>query len=100
MPAPDISIWYLLYEQTPPVLRWVLGVLTFGIFTLIGYLYKRDRRTMARVEDRLDKRIDSLEQYTRGQFSDLHRDINKRLDQINRNILEIVQNTKKGGPGD
>lgn len=94
MPAQDANIWFMLYEQTPPVLRWILGVLTFGLFTLFGYLYQRDRRAAMRVEDRLDKRIDSLERYTREQFSDLHRDINERLDQINKNILQVVQNTR------
>ena len=39
----DPDIWALIFEQTPQALRWVLGVATLGVFTLLSILYRWHR---------------------------------------------------------
>ena len=58
-PTPDV--WNLLFEQTPVLIRGLLGVLTLGLFTLAGILYRWNKADMARIENRMDnmeKRMD------------------------------------------
>jgi len=47
----DHSIWVLLFEQTPPALRWVLMILTGGIFWLIQRLYLNHKERVNRLEN-------------------------------------------------
>jgi len=54
--TPDI--WTLVFQQTPTIIRWVLGILTMGIFTLAGVLYRWHRDDMRALYDRVD-RLDS-----------------------------------------
>lgn len=52
-PTPDV--WQLLFEQTPVFIRGLLGVLTLGLFTLAGILYRWHKADMERIEKRIDK---------------------------------------------
>jgi hypothetical protein len=54
--TPDI--WELVFQQTPTIIRWMLGILTMGIFTLAGVLYRWHRDDMRDLHDRVD-RLDS-----------------------------------------
>lgn len=82
--SPDV--WHLVFEQTPPVLRWVLGVLTLGVFTLAGVLYRLNRESMNQVH----KRVDRLEVRMTDQNIE-----------TNRLLLQIAQNTHRSShPGD
>jgi hypothetical protein len=51
--TPDI--WTLVFQQTPTVIRWMLGILTLGIFTLGGVLYRWHRGDMRALHDRMDR---------------------------------------------
>ena len=75
--SPDI--WTLLFEQTPVILRWALGVLTLGIFTLAGVLYRWHRSDM----DEIHRRMDRMEVLA-----------DKRHAETNRLLFEIAQNTR------
>lgn len=48
------DIWALIFEQTPTTLRWIFGVLTLGVFTLLSVLYRWHRADMRRIESRID----------------------------------------------
>jgi len=74
-----IDIWQMIFEQTPLVLRWALGVLTLGIFTLAGVLYRWHRDDLKEVH----KRVDRLENRIEAQ----HAETNKLL-------FEIANNTR------
>lgn len=76
----DPNIWEMVFNQTPPLLRFVLGVLTVGLFTLASVLYRWHRADMKEMHDRMD-RMDAL--------------ANRRHDETNRILLEIASNTKK-----
>lgn len=76
-----INVWELIFEQTPPVLRWTLGVLTLGIFTLAGILYRWHREDMDRVNERIDR---------------LEKTMDSRHQETNRLLFEIARNTRKG----
>ena len=52
------DIWTLVFQQTPTIIRWMLGILTMGIFTLAGVLYRWHRDDMRDLHDRVD-RLDS-----------------------------------------
>lgn len=49
------DIWALIFEQTPQALRWVLGISTFGVFTLLSILYKWHRADLRRIEERINR---------------------------------------------
>ena len=73
--SPDI--WNLVFEQTPPVFRWALGMLTLGIFTLASVLYRWHRDDLREVHERVDR----LENRIEAQ----HVESNRLLFQIARN---------------
>jgi hypothetical protein len=62
MQAPQVDIWHLLFEQTPVLLRGVLGFLTLGLFTLAGILYRWHLEDMRRIESRMDKIEDRMDE--------------------------------------
>ena len=57
--SPDV--WRMLFEQTPVVLRWVLGILSAGLFTMATYIYRRNQRKMQEIETYIDKKITEVE---------------------------------------
>ena len=79
-PSGEIDIWNTLFDQTPRIVRWLLGFLTLGIFTLLGVLYRWHRDDMRRVHER----VDQLE----------HR-LDDRLDEVNRHLIQIAANTSR-----
>jgi len=79
-PAPDIDIWSAIFEQTPRVIRWALGFMTLGVFTLLSVLYRWHREDMQRVHERVDR---------------LERRLDGCLDEVNGHLVEIAQNTRK-----
>ena len=76
-----IDVWDLLFNQTPTVLRWALGVLTLGVFTLASVLYRWHRADMKEMHDRVDR---------------LEERMDVRHAETNRYLIEIAQNTRKG----
>lgn len=81
--SPDI--WTLLFEQTPIVLRFALGVLTLGIFTLLGVLYRWNRRDM----EKLEKNQKESNQQIHARINTLQTEMNNGFQQINQNILNL-----------
>ena len=75
----EIQIWDALFNQTPIVVRWALGVLTLGVFTLASILYRWHRADV----ERLEIRVDQLETNLRSEMS-----------QMNSHLLQIAVNTK------
>ena len=75
----DPNVWEMVFNQTPAVLRWALGILTFGIFTLAGVLYRWHRADM----DEMHRRMDRMEALA-----------DKRHNETNRLLFEIAQNTR------
>ena len=55
------NVWELLFEQTPAVLRWVLGVLSAGLFTMASYMYTRNQQRMREIEAYIDAKIHEVE---------------------------------------
>ncbi|MCH4563362.1 hypothetical protein MKP05_09490 [Halomonas sp. EGI 63088] len=75
------DVWQMIFEQTPAVLRWALGILTLGIFSLAGLLYRWHRDDLRAVH----RRIDRLEQT-----------MHERHEESNRLLFQIARNTSKG----
>jgi len=65
--TPDV--WQLLFEQTPVIIRGLLGVLTLGLFTVAGILYRWHQADMRRIEGRIDK----IEEKMDDGFSEMRR---------------------------
>lgn len=90
-PRTSIDVWDAIFNQTPTVLRWALGMLTMGVFTLAGILYRINRN--------------DLEQITRQQKADV-KEMHDRMDrfenkldqttaEMNRHLLQIAHNTSR-----
>lgn len=77
--TPD-NVWELLFEQTPIVLRYVLTMLTLGIFALAGTLYRWHRDDLRHVNERIDR----LEKTVAMQHSE-----------TNTLLFQIAQNTRR-----
>ena len=95
--TPDI--WKLLFEQTPLALRWALGVMSAGLFTLATYIYQRNQRKVQEMEEYIDSKIMEVEKKmdfvnALAQRRDEH--ILQRLDTIDGRILTVL-NTVAGG---
>ena len=75
----DLNIWEMVFNQTPTVLRYALGVLTLGLFTLAGVLYRFHRADMIEMH----RRIDRMEAVA-----------NARHVETNRLLFEIARNTR------
>jgi hypothetical protein len=75
-----IDVWDLIFNQTPTILRWALGVLTFGIFTLAGVLYRWHRQDMKEMHARVDR---------------LETRMDERHAETNRILIEISHNTRR-----
>ena len=54
MPSREPDVWTMLFEQTPTIVRWLLGVLTMGLFTLGGVIYKINKRDMEKLNGDID----------------------------------------------
>ncbi len=88
-PTHDPNIWYLVFENTPPALRWLLGILSCGLFFLAGYIWKRHTERLRIIEQSLDKfatngRIDKFEDSMNEGINTIH----GRLDEL---MLEMVR---------
>lgn len=79
-PDGDPDIWQLLFEQTPVAVRWTLGIMTFGMFSLVGVIYRINREDIREIHSRIDR---------------LEYRINERLDEVNAQLLEIARNTRR-----
>ncbi len=77
--SPDV--WQLVFDQTPAVIRWVLGLLTVGMFTLAGVLYRLHRDALTQVHQRVDR---------------LEARIAAQNVETNRLLFEIARNTGSG----
>jgi len=96
--SPDI--WQLMFEQTPTIIRWVLGVLTLGVFTLAAVLYKVHREDLNKVHLRineLDQRFAHRQELTEARFEARHDQIYRRMEEQMQIPVRIASNTK-GGP--
>lgn len=75
LPPHDHNIWVLLFEQTPAVLRWVLIVLTGGIFWLLQRIYLNHKSRV----DKLENLIINNETKVDTNFKDLHKKVDKLI---------------------
>lgn len=77
--TPDVDFWRIVYESTPPFLRYVLTALTLGAFWAFGALWRRQQREINRVENQLHDRV------TREM-----KDVKDRLDENNRLLMQLI----------
>lgn len=97
----ETNLWEKLYEQTPTIIRWALGVLSLGAITM-GMAYWRWRQKHIREElSRVENKIDEANEVRRQEVRDLHKRIDhsdelvtQRLDQVNHHLIEIARNTR------
>ena len=93
------DVWRLLFDQTPIALRWVLGIMSAGVFTLATYIYQRNQRKVQAMEDYIDKKIEEVEKkmdFVNGLAQRRDEHILQRLDIIDGRILTVL-NTVAGG---
>ena len=87
--GPDV--WNLLFEQTPVIVRWALGVLTLGLFTVTGILYRWNRQDIQRIDSRITDNINGVQ----TRISALEGRLDHRLEEMNRHLIDIAANTKR-----
>lgn len=84
MKEADINVWRMLLEQIPPLIRTIISVLAVGVSTLIGVLWRWQRRDI----ERLENRIDRLEQH-----------IDQRFEETNNHLLNVATSKTGGNDG-
>lgn len=77
----SIDVWDMIFNQTPLILRWLLGILTLGLFTLASVLYRWHRADMREMHSRVDRLEERMDQ---------------RHAETNRLLIKIAQNTSRG----
>ena len=94
MPDPsvtDLTVWEKLFEQTPVAIRWAFTVLSLGGFGLVRMLWKRSQENVERVERQIHARMDR----EMGQLHDQIATLQKSVDTMNSNLIQIVNNTRR-----
>ena len=72
----DHNFWVMLFEHTPPFLRWVLGVLTCGLYFLARYVWRNHVHRVHAVEARIDN--------LHGEMHTGFRETHARIDEANK----------------
>lgn len=80
MSSREPDVWQMIFEQTPEILRWVMGFLTLGIFTLASVIYKWHREDMRKVREEQRKDMDQ----TRENVNRIH----TRIDELHREMSD------------
>ncbi len=77
------NVWILMYEQMPPVLRWLLTILTGGLLYLIALLYKRHVERIQALESVAKAAATRREmEVLRREMATGTRETHKRLDDL------------------
>lgn len=79
MAVPEHAVWVLLFEQTPPALRWILAVLTGGLFLLVQQIYRNHKERV----NKLETLIISNQKSTTEQITGVH----KKIDTLTMHML-------------
>lgn len=90
------NVWDVIFDHTPPVIRWMLGVLTLGIFTLAGIVYHWRREELQNEREQHKRDIDALHARI-GRFENRVNEMDRKLDhhlsKTNELLVQISQNT-------
>lgn len=74
------NLWERLFEQTPVIFRYVMTMLTLGIFALAGTLYRWRRDDIRRIHERIDR---------------LEKTVAEQHSETNNLLFQIAQNTQR-----
>ena len=99
MPVEDLNFWQAIVEHTPAPLRWVLGGLIGLVTTLVTVMWRWNRKDIARLEKRitlLDQQRQRDLEALRGEVVAANKDLSRRMDFTNRQLMIIAQNTSSG----
>ena len=84
----DPDIWRLLFDQTPPVLRWVLYILSGGVLLLAVAIWKAHRK---RIED-IERR--ESQWATKEDVRQIRRDLGEFRSDVNRHMETVTEQNK------
>jgi len=73
MLAHDHDIWTLLFEQTPVIFRWVMSILTLGLFLLAQQIWINHKKRIDKLEVLIIAKSDKTDENIKG----LHENIDK-----------------------
>ena len=103
----EMGAWEKLYEQTPTILRYVIGVLSLGIVTMITTYWRWSRKQIREELSRVEQKIDQTDAARREEIGELHRRIDhsdwiltQRLDEVNTHLIQIASNTNRSQRND
>ena len=104
---PEPGVWEKLYEQTPTILRYVIGVLSLGTVTMIATYWRWSRKQIREELSRVEQKIDQTDAARRQEIWELHRRIDhsdhlvaQRLDEVNAHLIQIASNTNRSQRND
>lgn len=91
----DPNFWKMAAEQTPTVIQWAFTILTFGVFTLAGWLWKRHQENTERIERQLNQRLDHTEDHINKRMDGIEDRLSQSMSEVNKHLIEIAANTRK-----
>lgn len=78
MPFSDANLWSLLFEHMPEPIRYALGILTLGLFTLASHIWKRNQERIKSIEQRENNYATKDDVSTvNKRIGDVHNDVKK-----------------------
>lgn len=96
----DPNVLILLYDQVPPILRWILAIFTLGILTMAWERWKKNEQKMRDLEEKTKYYMtrDEVTEEVRGirhemgsGFSRVH----QRLDNLFEELLKSNSSANK-----
>lgn len=85
------EFWLSVYESAPALIKWALWVLSLGLITLLGTLWRWHRREI----ERLERSVESAHQRVDENISTLQ----KRVDDVYRLVSQMSGAYETGGGG-
>lgn len=92
------DVYKMLFEQTPIVVRFMLGVLSVGLFTIASYVYRRNQTRVEKIEIHMDAQMARVYQHVseieeRSRDRDEH--ILRRLETIDNRLSSFMQHLSR-----
>ena len=80
----DSNLWVMITDSTPVALRWLLTILTLGLFWLVSFIVKRYHERFERLEEA------QIQYITRSELKEILSSIDSNLERIHTRFDQVL----------